>query len=835
MAKKNKKESEGGGSNLPAKREEPLQAVLLAEDWSNSHVSEDDVSTKYPFSPLTLDRPLALCSFLNAKSLLDYTIQYLDTQGVSELYVVCVTEAVEEYISEKYIRDAKRVSSSMITSMKVCVIRDTTISNAGDALRELDKRNNTIKSDPFVLVHSPGVITNCDLKEYIAAHKKRHSKDSSAMFTMIFKTVGSSSAYPMHRHAPIRPISQDGDLLVALDPHHENRVLLYEDHRSRNSHDSSVNSSIPCSFFSGTSEIQLRTDLLDIGLDLCSPDVLARFSDNFDYRDIRYEFVRYSVAEEEEGLQNRLYAVLLPPATYAARIADARTYHAVAQDVLRRFAYPVVPDNYPSDGNSGSYQIQRHYLYHYQENGDSGRRARVARSATLRGPGLIAANVFIGEHCRISSSVIAEYCHIAENVQVDHSHLWESVTLEANCVVSHSILACGVIVKTGAVIPRGCIIGENCIIGANVHLPEYTRLTTTCRRIAGSTRGEDEDWEDSSGEADELCLRTESASELVSDIGTVGIDGKGRVWLPEINVRDDESMEDADMSKDLIEQILHAQCIGFEPNNFLERNRHLQKLHDNDDFSVNDGGFGPEEDDEDSDFYASNAVDFDRENPDLAKFSQQTIIGRQEGVNVIKELKAICLEFELSTSPIENLAIELNSYKFSQNASYVDCCHASFLAILEKMSIRADMTDGKLVTEFKVSLEQWAPLLHKMSIGLDEEKAIILALERCAVGDFVNDGDGEQAMMDPKTVEAMQHVLSSGMSFRLLLQTLHDEDIVSEDAVLAWAAERREQDGDKDTPRGNLFRLEPVQEFLEWLQEEGDDSDDSEEDDVEEA
>jgi carbonic anhydrase/acetyltransferase-like protein (isoleucine patch superfamily) len=146
--------------------------------------------------------------------------------------------------------------------------------------------------------------------------------------------------------------------------------------------------------------------------------------------------------------------------------------------------------------------------------------------------------------------VIAEYCHVAENVQVDHSHLWESVTLEANCAVSHSILARGVIVRTGAVIARGCIIGENCIIGANVHLPEYTRLTTTCRRIAGNTRDDDEDWENSSGEADdEEFLQTESVSELVSDVGMVGIDGKGRVWLPETNVNDDESVEEADMNK----------------------------------------------------------------------------------------------------------------------------------------------------------------------------------------------------------------------------------------------------------------------------------------------
>jgi hypothetical protein len=100
-----------------------------------------------------------------------------------------------------------------------------------------------------------------------------------------------------------------------------------------------------------------------------------------------------------------------------------------------------------------------------------------------------------------------------------------------------------------------------------------------------------------------------------------------------------------------------------------------------------------------------------------------------------------------------------------------------------------------------------------MSIGLEEEKAILAGLETSALVE----GD-------------MGAVLSTGMTFRFFLQLLHDEEVVSEEAVLAWAADG--QEGAADSPRGKLFRMGPVQEFLEWLQEE--EEDDSEEDDDEE-
>ena len=506
MAKKKSgaKGSTGGAASNQqeetAKRlEQPLQAVLLTEDWQGNSsssflVAADDVAERFQFHPLALDRPKVLSPLLNT-TILDYAVQYLVAQGVQELYAVCVTEAVELYLLESL-----QLAHS---TLKLTVIRDSTVTNSGDALRELDKRN-VIQSDPFVLMHGD-TVTNCNLRPVIQAHKERHAKDSSAIMTMLLQPIGGT--------ANLRSTSED--LVIGMDAaqhDHANRILLYEDHRDQR------HAAIPCSFFaSHCVQLQVRTDLLDVGLDLCSPDVLARFSDEFDYRDIRREFVANSVAEEEEGLQNKLFAHLLAPSEYAARVHSVRTYHAVARDLLRRYGYPTVPENNQHPPTLGLvttkeqqqqqhlqqpppryYAMQRHYQY-YEMTG----RTRVGRSSVVTGPGMMGFNCFVGEHCRIRSTVLGDHCHIADHCTLQDCHLWEGVQVEEGASVSQSVLATGVVVKAGAVVPRGCIIGAGCVIGVGVKLPEYTRLTTCPAAEEMDDGFDDDDWDDESSSGSE--------------------------------------------------------------------------------------------------------------------------------------------------------------------------------------------------------------------------------------------------------------------------------------------------------------------------------------------
>ena len=136
----------GGGDDDPSdsKHEQKLQAVLLADSFSST------------FRPITLDKtqPKALCP-LNNVTMLDYSIEFLAGAGVEELFVFCVggAETVEEYVKDN--------ANTRTSSIKVTCVRDPHCTNAGDALRELDKRN-LVQSDPFILM-SGDVVTNVDI------------------------------------------------------------------------------------------------------------------------------------------------------------------------------------------------------------------------------------------------------------------------------------------------------------------------------------------------------------------------------------------------------------------------------------------------------------------------------------------------------------------------------------------------------------------------------------------------------------------------------------------------------------------------------------------------
>jgi translation initiation factor eIF-2B subunit epsilon len=813
-------------------------------------------------------------------------------------------------------------SLKLSSTMKIFVIRDATITNDGDALREMEKRN-VIQSDPFVLMYAD-TITNVSLPDKIKLYQQyRTTIDTSTISMMLFKSIGlSSPLHPTNARSVIvgfnnnnnnntaiattssstnTSASDDTTTMSTTNTTNEcHRILLYDHNTSRKNH-----IQVPCSFMNQIcNDLVIRTDLYDTGIDICSPELLVRFSDEFDYQNIRNEFVTNTVAEEEMGLQQSIYGCIVADTEYSARIHDLRIYHQISNDILRRFVYPMVPDNIAISSSHPyppwRYSVQHHFMYHPHEalvyphhnstrNNNNGKTktTRIGRTSIVTGPGLIGHNCHIDEHCCIRSSVIGHSCAISDHCHISHSHIWENTIIESNVTIHQSIIASHVIIKSGVTIPRGCIIGSGCIIGTNIKLSEFTRLTCTKPddENGGNMDDNNEDWDgidptddnDDDGDDDDdndafrnegtiqnkMSVDDEEIDDFVSDADVVGPDGKGRVWQPPItdNDDDDDDDNDAPMKENttpittMNDSAIQSQCIGC--SNATLHTIRLQQQHnyddDNDSFSDEDEygdhdmGNRPYDDDDDDDFGDDDRVTFGE--PTSAPATTNTmIIGRQDGVDVVKELKLICLEYEGGS--MDNLGIELNSYKFSQNATYADCTMAAIMALIEKLHITSKMSDGKLISEFKVSLELWSSLLHKMCIGIDEEKAIVLGLERCAIGDDDNNddtvNDGEETWSSNSNEQVMK--LSSGMSFRLLLQTLHDEEIVSEEAILWWAQERRHHEtavvpsGTTTTThrttrmekrRRELFRLPPVQDFIEWL-EDGDDEDDDDDEDEEE-
>lgn len=297
------------------------------------------------------------------------------------------------------------------------------------------------------------------------------------------------------------------------------------------------------------------------------------------------------------------------------------------------------------------------------------------------------------------------------------------MTIEDNVTITESILCSDCVIKKGAVIPKGCIIGKGCVIGTNVTLPQFSRITLYQNDDEDEFDDNDDLDDDNDDEEEEINTINEDeldqleaeessvdsdkshsvegveftgldTSETIgrSDYKIVGPDGWGRLWVPGENDNDfnddlDENVSEMESTNnDVASAITHPylafisegvfehikqQSIGYDPRTLLRKRKMLLDDGDegyvSDDNVIDDAEYGENYDDRyDS---SSNITE-----------EGAFITGRQRGVDVVKELTLICLEHD-DSSPIENLAIEINSFKFSQNATFGDCVTGKWIYI----------------------------------------------------------------------------------------------------------------------------------------------------------
>lgn len=88
--------------------------------------------------------------------------------------------------------------------------------------------------------------------------------------------------------------------------------------------------------------MQILSDVIDCHIDICSPEVLLLFKDNFDFQSIREDFVK-GVLNQEEIYGNHIYTYTLIN-EYAGRVNSLRAYETVSKEIIRRWSYPIVPD-----------------------------------------------------------------------------------------------------------------------------------------------------------------------------------------------------------------------------------------------------------------------------------------------------------------------------------------------------------------------------------------------------------------------------------------------------------------------------------------------------------
>ncbi|KAG1891245.1 nucleotide-diphospho-sugar transferase [Suillus subluteus] len=423
--------------------EEVLQAVILADSFNKR------------FKPLTMHKPRCLLPICNAP-LLDWTFESLALAGVQEIFVICRSHAE---LVKTTIKNSKW--SKPGTGLKIVpIVTAKETFTPGDAMRDI-YTHGIITSD-FVLV-TGDLVSNIHIGDVVREHKERRKTDKDA-----YNDDGSQTE-----------CSRGDSAVFVIDPE-TSKCLHYE---AVTGYPPKKYASIPREILNEHPEVEIRNDLIDCSIDICSVEVPSLFQDNFDYGDVRRDFVHGVLTSDL--LMKSIYCYIAKEG-YAARVRDTRSYDSISKDILSRWTFPLVPDDNHPGGHS--YEHLRGNKYIAKDNS-------VILSRTCK----IGNNTLIGSKSQIADNAQVIASVLGQRLVVRNSYLFDGAVVGPNCVVEHSIIGSGVHIKEHTRVERGCLIADGVVVGPQAKLAPFSRLS---KRRQDSDE-EDEEFEDAEEECQE--------------------------------------------------------------------------------------------------------------------------------------------------------------------------------------------------------------------------------------------------------------------------------------------------------------------------------------------
>ncbi|KZV47254.1 translation initiation factor eIF-2B subunit epsilon [Dorcoceras hygrometricum] len=722
VVKKGTKGGAGGEDAVEELTRVPLQAILLADSFATL------------FRPITLERPKVLLPLVNSP-MIDYTLAWLESAGVEEVFVFCCAHSKQVI---EYLENSNWFGKP---NFSVATIESHNAISAGDALRLIYERH-VIQGD-FVLV-TGDTVSSMSLTQVLQEHKERRRKDSNAVMTMVIKQSKPSAVTCQSRVGT-------EELFLAIDP--DTKQLLHYEDKSDNMK-GTVN--LDKGLMIDNSSISLHNDKQDCYIDICSPEVLSLFTDNFDYQHLRRHFVKGLLLDDIMGYKIFTHEI---SARYAARVDNYRSYGTISKDIIQRWTYPFVPDVQFS--NNCVARLERQGVYRASDVG-------LLHYAHIGPFAVIGNGTTIGNYTHISNSVIGENCVIGSNVSIDGCYIWDKVTIEDGCKLKHAIVCDGVIVRCGAVLEPGVVLSFKVIVGEQFIVPAYSKVSLLQQPVKQDS-DEELEYADNSSVNIEISSKSSTPEQLdeelrekLSDPQTkaaseVGNGGVGFIWsVSEGGYEEEWRHSVAPIPADRLVEMIKSATDELEVSN------------KDGDVLPPSGELGP--DSIDSDF-----------DGDV----------RDDSAHFEKEVEATFLRAVHENVKEDHVILEVNSLRLSYNLTSTDCAGALFYGMMKLASDTPHSSHGELVKNVASVITKWNRLLKYYLPSLDEEIEVILKFE-------------EMCLESTKEYAPL---------FEQILPILYDKDILQEEAILSWAAEKEEAD------ESDKVFLKQAEKFIQWLNE----------------
>ena len=339
-------------------------------------------------------------------------------------------------------------------------------------MRDLDQKQ--LITGDFICVYGD-VVANIPMETALSGHRARREKNKKAIMTMVLREAGD-----FHRTK-----SQHMRPAFVIDPEGE-RCVHYEQLRPKQTPRLDIAEEV----LKDHVEVEVREDLIDCGIDVCTPEVLAQYTDNFDWQMPRRGFL-YGVLKDYETNQLTIHTHITNHG-YAARVKNLQAYDAVSMDVVSRWTYPLCPDvNMLADQ---SYQLQKGNVY--KEDG-----VVLARSSIINRKTVLGRATSVGDGSVVSNSVIGRRCVIGKRVKINGAYIWDDARIGDDTTIDKAILAneasvgkdCHI--QAGALISYGVSIAHGTTVNGSAKITKHSRKrrysrdeplkTTTNPKIVG--------------------------------------------------------------------------------------------------------------------------------------------------------------------------------------------------------------------------------------------------------------------------------------------------------------------------------------------------------------
>ncbi|KAF3576369.1 hypothetical protein DY000_02035281 [Brassica cretica] len=277
----------------------------------------------------------------------------------------------------------------------------------------------------------------------------------------------------------------------------DSRAQREEEERRESHHDDG-----DCVCLDKTLSVLVCSDMQDCYIDVCSPEVLSLFEDNFDYQHLRRHFVKGVLVDDIMGYKIFTHEI---GSSYAARVDNFRSYDTVSKDIIQRWTYPYVPD-ISFSGN---------------------RALKVGRQGVYKA------------------------CDVVQSRSADGCYIWNDVTIEDGCEIGNAIVCDGVKIRAGAVVQPGAVLSFNVVVGRGFVVHAYSKVSLLQQPATEDSDEELEYADSSSGTANHL--ETESKSSWL------GPDEAGYIWEVCEGDHDEEWKHSvAPIPKDKLDEITQA-------------------------------------------------------------------------------------------------------------------------------------------------------------------------------------------------------------------------------------------------------------------------------------